>query len=420
MRLASLRIAVISILIAFSAGSSFAGDKAVNFTTEPPGAQVEVNGSIICSTPCAIRVPSYYFGTHYSAFSKHGEVPITVRLLRENYLPKTLEITTGPIHWKNLYGNNLYDYYVVSSTQYNVRLDSAQEFFPANESRPTVQQVGIPASSVVSATLGNEEIVKNSMPAVVVVNTAEASGSGFLISQNGVVVTNAHVVRGHSSATVTMTSGKVVDSTSIYVDDNRDLALIKLPGDAYPYLRISHTVPEQGADVLAIGSPGVGATILVNSVTKGIVSGVRQIGDCIWIQTDTAINHGNSGGPLLNRKGEVVGVNTLRAPISEYSGMNFALASSEVDKLVRLKFGVQLNAVDTANATGLISVSSNPSGADIEVDGVFLGDTPAELPMAAGDRALKITKRGFTTFERKLHVIPGGKQSVSAELEPVK
>ena len=140
----------------------------------------------------------------------------------------------------------------------------------------------------------------------------------------------------------------------------------------------------------------------------------------IWIQTDTAINHGNSGGPLLNRKGEVVGVNTLRAPISEYSGMNFALASSEVDKLVRLKFGVQLNAVDTANATGLISVSSNPSGADIEVDGVFLGDTPAELPMAAGDRALKITKRGFTTFERKLHVIPGGKQSVSAELEPVK
>lgn len=94
--------------------------------------------------------------------------------------------------------------------------------------------------------------------------------------------------------------------------------------------------------------------------------------------------------------------------------------STEVDKLVRLKFGVQLNAAESANGTGVISVSSNPSGADIEVDGAFLGNTPAEVPMAAGDRTLKITKKGFTTFERNVHVIPGGKQSVSAELDPVK
>ena len=93
------------------------------------------------------------------------------------------------------------------------------------------------------------------MPAVVVVSPPEASGSGFFISPNGVVVTNAHVVRNHSSATVTMSTGTAIDSTNLYIDDDRDLALIKLTGGPYPYLKISHTLPEAGGDVLAIGSP---------------------------------------------------------------------------------------------------------------------------------------------------------------------
>jgi hypothetical protein len=96
----------------------FAGDKQVSFETIPPGAEVEVNGSIVCTTPCAINVPSYYFGAKRTAFARHGETPITVRLTRAGYLTKTIEITTGPIHWHNLNGVNVYDYYLVSNTSY--------------------------------------------------------------------------------------------------------------------------------------------------------------------------------------------------------------------------------------------------------------------------------------------------------------
>ena len=139
-----LRAVFVAAVACISSVTCFAGDKAVRFTTEPSGAQVEVNGSITCTTPCSIKVPGYYFGSHHTAFSKHGEVPITVRLLKEGYIPKTLPITTGPIHWKNLYGDNLYDYYVANSTEYNVRLDSAKEFFNPNESRPEVERVAAP------------------------------------------------------------------------------------------------------------------------------------------------------------------------------------------------------------------------------------------------------------------------------------
>ncbi len=93
-----------------------AGTKDVRIETIPSGAQVEENGSLVCTTPCSLKVPSYYFGTKHTAFSGHGMEPIRLRITRQGFAPKTLDITTGPIHWKNLYGNNLYDYYLVTST----------------------------------------------------------------------------------------------------------------------------------------------------------------------------------------------------------------------------------------------------------------------------------------------------------------
>ena len=265
--------------------------------------------------------------------------------------------------------------------------------------------------------MDNEEIVRRARPAVVVVYTPDGWGSGFFISPKGVVVTNAHVVRGHASVSIVMSTGKTLDSGDLYVDANRDLALIKIPDGDYPFLRISHNLPAVGADVLAIGSPGIGSAIMTDTVTKGIVSGVRNFDDGIWIQTDAAINHGNSGGPLLDKKGEVIGVNTLRASPAEYSGMNFSLSSTEITKLAFEKFGVRLDGAAPALETGAVALTSNPSGADIEVDGVFVGSTPAELPINAGVRTIKITKAGFEPFERKMQIVSGGKQSVSADLQ---
>jgi serine protease Do len=356
-------------------------------------------------------------------FAKHGDTPITVRLSKQGYLTKTIDLTTGPIHWHNLNGVNVYDYYLVSNTSYKVRLDTVNEFFSQPATRPeTVTGTPIPTSSTSKAVLSNEDIVRDSMPSIVVVSTSDGWGSGFLVSSSGVVVTNAHVVRGHSSASVVLSNGTTVESTDIFIDEDRDLALIKLPGDGYRFLTISHTLPAVGADVLAIGSPGMGSTRMTNTVTKGIVGGIRTFEDGTWIQTDTAMNHGNSGGPLIDREGEVVGVNTLRAPPSEYAGMNFSLASTEIDQLLRSKFGVQLDTAEpVSNHAGNaeLEIASTPAGAEIQLDGGFVGSTPSTIGVVAGDHTIAMKKNGYELWERKIRV-NGGKISVAAELEAAK
>ena len=413
------RTLLAAIFLVASATVCFAGNKQVSFVTIPPGAEVEVNGSIVCTTPCSIDVSDAYFGAKHTAFSKHAESPITVRLLKAGYSPKTIDLTTGPHQWVNLNGVHVYDYYLIASISYKVRLDPTSTFFAKPEYRPATVAAAPPLPAVANdnSLLSNEEIVKRTVPAIVVVSTNEGWGSGFFISRRGVVVTNGHVVRGHASVSVTMTNGTTIESTAIYVDEDRDLALIKLPDGEYPFLQIGQYLPDVGADVLAIGSPGLESHIMTDTVTRGIVSGVRNFSDGTWIQTDAAINHGNSGGPLIDKRGEVIGVNTLRFSPAEYSGMGFSLSSTEVTKLVYSKFGVRIDGDPASPQVGSLALTSNPSGADIEVDGVFVGTTPADLPVNIGERTIKIEKTGFNSFERKLQVLAGGKQSVTADLE---
>jgi serine protease Do len=440
-------LVVWSSLFVATAGA-FAGDKAVQLETIPGGAQVEVNGSVTCTTPCSIKVPGYYFGKKRTAFSSHGMTPIRVRLSKSGYVPKTVELTTGPIQWKNLYGNNLYDYYLMSSERFNFQLDAVQEFIPINPSSPTVASAP-PASPLPQ--LPVEEVVRQTLPAVVTVTTSKRSGSGFFVEPDGVVITNAHVVQGESSATVTMQSGRSLESSHLYVDEGRDLAIIKVSVKDNPFLKLSLVPPLPGSDVIAIGTPGAhdvtGTLILPNSVTKGVVSGVREFPESttasvpgragLWIQTDATINHGNSGGPLLNRSGEVVGINTLAFTATGTPGLNFALASTELAKMLQTRFGVQpppnlpspnnastaVQASSTSPAaavvisTARVSFISNPAGADLEVDGTFLGSTPAEIPLVLGQRTVRISKKGFKSYLRTIQVLDGGAQRIAVDLE---
>jgi serine protease Do len=218
---------------------------------------------------------------------------------------------------------------------------------------------------------------------------------------------------------VSLTNGQTFNTAAIYKDSDKDLALVKVQGTDLPYLSISDTLPQTGADVIAIGSPGIGDVALTNTVTKGIVSAVRQGGIDTWIQTDAAITHGNSGGPLLNSRGQVVGVNTLAAKKSEYSGLNFAVSSEELSNLVEKKFGVSLHPIANASSEeGTIKVTSTPEGADVEIDGVFVGSTPSEIPVQVGDRTVRVSKKGFKPYERTVRAIAGAKQTLSPELEP--
>ncbi|MGP0104839.1 S1C family serine protease, partial [Rhodoblastus sp.] len=139
----------------------------------------------------------------------------------------------------------------------------------------------------------------------------QALGSGFIISADGYVVTNNHVVSDATDVKITLEGGKTVPAKIIGVDKKTDLALLKItePG-TYPYVEFASSTPRVGDWVIAVGNPfGLGGT-----VTAGIVSARgRDIGSGPYddyLQIDAPVNRGNSGGPTFNNKGEVVGINT--------------------------------------------------------------------------------------------------------------
>lgn len=184
-------------------------------------------------------------------------------------------------------------------------------------------------------------------------------GSGFIVSEDGYILTNNHVVQNVDVITVTLNDGSELAGKVIGQDSNSDVALIKIEGKNFPFLKLGNSdLVDVAQPVMAIGTPaGLQAT-----VTVGVVSAKRRnnldlarIED--FIQTDAAINRGNSGGPLLNIDGEVIGLNTAMASgLGGYMGLGFAvpsnIAKNVMDQLLtsgsikRSFIGVELQPID--------------------------------------------------------------------------
>ena len=164
----------------------------------------------------------------------------------------------------------------------------------------------------------------------------EAAGSGVIISADGYIVTNNHVVEGADELTVTLNDNREFSANIIGTDKNTDLALIKINGKDLPTLPIGDSDNLRvGEWVLAVGNP----FSLNSTVTAGIVSAkARSLGANgveSFIQTDAAINAGNSGGALVNTKGELVGINAmLYSQTGSYSGYGFAIPTTIMNKVV--------------------------------------------------------------------------------------
>lgn len=224
-------------------------------------------------------------------------------------------------------------------------------------------------------------------------------GSGFIVSADGYILTNNHVVQNVDVITVTLNDGTEMLGKVIGQDNNSDVALIKIDGKNLPFLKLGNSDEVSVAQpVMAIGTPaGLQAT-----VTVGVISAksrnnldLARIED--FIQTDAAINRGNSGGPLLNIRGEVIGLNTAMASSSGgYMGLGFAvpsnIAKNVMDQLLtqgsikRSFIGVELQAVDhnLAQAFGLPKIE----GALVAQ---VLKDSPADkAALKQGDVIIKL------------------------------
>ncbi|MBM6581402.1 trypsin-like peptidase domain-containing protein [Microvirga sp. BT689] len=200
----------------------------------------------------------------------------------------------------------------------------------------------------------------------------QSMGSGFFVSADGYIVTNNHVVDKGSEVEITMDDGRTLDAKVVGTDPKTDLALLKVEGNDFPYVRLASQKARIGDWVMAIGNPfGLGGT-----VTAGIVSAQhRDIGSGPYddyIQIDASVNKGNSGGPTFNLSGEVVGVNTaIFSPSGGNVGIAFAIPASTVETVVaslkdkgsvtRGFIGVQMQPVtkEIAEAIGL----KEPKGA---------------------------------------------------------
>jgi len=164
----------------------------------------------------------------------------------------------------------------------------------------------------------------------------EATGSGVIISADGYIVTNNHVVEGADQLTVTLNDNREFSARIIGTDKSTDLALIKIDGKNLPTLPIGDSDKlKVGEWVLAVGNP----FNLNSTVTAGIVSAkARSLGGNpieSFIQTDAAINQGNSGGALVNTQGELVGINAmLYSQTGSYSGYGFAIPTTIMNKVV--------------------------------------------------------------------------------------
>ncbi|MCW3093104.1 MAG: hypothetical protein JWP81_4173 [Ferruginibacter sp.] len=260
-----------------------------------------------------------------------------------------------------------------------------------------------------------------------------ASGSGVIISADGYIVTNNHVVDGADELTVTLNNKRDFKAKVVGRDASSDLAVLKIDGNNLPFLSFANSDKVHlGQWVLAIGYP----LDLETTVTSGIVSAKsRSIGINSrqsknplesFIQTDAAINPGNSGGALVNTSGEVVGINSaIASPTGSYAGYGYAIPSNLVQKVVTdiMKFGSSKRAY-----LGIMFGSDQMNEADRkknnigEGDGVFVMDVAKESAAAAagiqkGDFVRKINDEEVSTgteMVEKISVMrPGDKVKVA-------
>lgn len=241
-------------------------------------------------------------------------------------------------------------------------------------------------------------VYRSVSPAVVTISTSSGSGSGSIVSPEGLVLTNNHVIRsaGGGVVSVRTTKGDRYTGQVIATDAKNDLALIRLnTTDRLPTVRLSGAENIQvGQRVFAIGSPfGLSGTL-----TTGILSRIGRNGD---LQTDAALNPGNSGGPLLNSRGELIGVN--KAILSTGGGnIGIGFATSAVvarDFIQQNRNRTTPRAVAESPSTSTPALGVTLDARTLVILGVQPGSVAARIGLRRGDRLIGINGRRLGSID---------------------
>jgi serine protease Do len=249
-----------------------------------------------------------------------------------------------------------------------------------------------------------------------------SQGSGFFVSADGYVMTNAHVIKGADKISVILNDGRELDAVLVGADSHTDVAVIKVEGKDFPFLLLGNSDEmDIGEWVVAIGSPFQ----LEASLTVGVISAkgrqnlrITDLED--FIQTDAAINPGNSGGPLLNLQSEVIGINTAIVSRSGgYMGIGFAIPSNMAKQ-------IKDQLIDKGSVTrGFLGVSLQPVDKDIaaafelsKAEGALVSevvkDSPADKAgLKQGDIILEYNKtpiKSLQTFRNDISLMGPGTQ----------
>jgi len=448
----------------------------LKITSAPAGATVEIGGVLEGTTPFEKDFPGGYFHKTKTSMGSRLEHPMVARISLAGYATKEIQMTDGPMNWISFNGRNHGEYWLLKSDHFNVDLRPISEVFTGGVTAKLSSAEHVDLQPELSL----EELVRRTKPAVVYLKAMHGSGTGFFVTETGVIATNAHVARGEESLLTLLPEGQQLEAKVVYIDADLDIALAKVEGKDFPHLALADAgTVRQGENVLAIGNPG---DAMLFSVTKGIVSAVGKFanaGPGTWIQTDTPINPGNSGGPLLNSRGEVIGINTQKIVKKNVTGIGFALSATDLlevlhrfypnisaanasenggpsvahtssaagsiaptrgdgsdsmtsastDGKAQLDSSTTLSGTQTPGAPpepfasqtphgfGAVVITSDPEDAEIYVDDKFVGNAPAKLKLAAGSHIMVLRAAGFAEWKRTLEILKDSQVTLKPVLD---
>ncbi|MGC1968416.1 MAG: trypsin-like peptidase domain-containing protein [Candidatus Acidiferrales bacterium] len=207
--------------------------ESLNITSSPPGATAEINGLVVGVTPLHVNYPGGYFHKTKTVFSTRLEHSMHARIYKDGYTVQEVELTEGPFEWIALNGREYGRYWLLKAKQIEATLRPTAKVFDGSVRTSSARGGTVDYRPELSA----ERVVEIASPAIVKLRDDRGWGTGFAVTDAGVIATNHHVVEGGTSVTVIFSDASELPGRVAYIDPELDLALVKVEGQDLPMFR---------------------------------------------------------------------------------------------------------------------------------------------------------------------------------------